>query len=134
MSSHTFRTVQLLCLFAVTSVSQSIVSAQEPSASLYERRLGILKGTSTGIVLYDFEKSQEAAVSAPTSAKSEAQTKSSAESVPQASSKSGFFSARQLPSGRSMSSASRLGAVDGGIPVPTARTASDFQVVPVAKP
>ena len=126
MSVHTFRTLQSLCLFSVILATQSTVSAEEPSQSLYETRLSINKGTSTGIVIYKF---QQPAASAPTNAKSEAVTNPSAESVPQAPFKSGFLSALQPPSGRSLSTANRLGAVDGGIPVSTAHTASESKAV-----
>ncbi len=133
MSFHTFRTIQSLCVFAVILASQSTVSAQEPSQSLYDRQMGIIKGTATGIVIY---KAQPSAPSAPISPKSEAEAvaKPSAESVPQAPSKSGFLNVLQPPSGTSLSTATRLGAADGGIPLPTARTAAESQAVPVAKP
>lgn len=131
MSFHTFRTLQSLGLFAVLLASHSIVSAQEPSQSLQERRLGILKGTATGIVIYNFQPST---ASVPTSVPSDAATKPSAEQATQAPSKSGFLSTLQPPSGRSLSNANRLGAVDGGIPLPTARTASESPAAPVAKP
>lgn len=118
MSFHTYRTLQSLCLFAVMLASQSIVSAQEPSQSLQERRLGIINGTAPGIVIY---KPQQSAAPAPTSSQSAAVTKPSADSVPQAPSQSGFLSTLPPPSGRSLSSANRLGAVDGGIVLPTAK-------------
>lgn len=131
MSFHTFRTLQSLCLFAVILASHAFVSAAEPSPSLYESRLGIIKGTSPGIVIYKF---QQSAASAPSSAKSEVEAKPSAESTPQASAKSASWSTLQPPSGRSLSAANRLGAVDGGIQVPTARAASESQAAPVPKP
>jgi hypothetical protein len=134
MSFHTFRTIQSLCLFAVLLASQSTVSAQESSQSLYERRLGIFKGTSTGIVLYNFEKSQQSAASAPVGANSAADTKPSAVSASQAPSKAVVSSTLQPPSGRSMREASQLGAEDGGITLPTASTPSRFQGGPVTKP
>lgn len=133
MSFHAFRTIQPLCLFAVLLASQSSVFAQEPSQSLYERRMGLIKGTSPGIVIYDPEKSQPPATPAtpattgtpatpaPSSAKSETDSKSADPAVSQAPAKPGALSMRQLPSGRSLRDASHLGAVDGGIPVPTGR-------------
>lgn len=128
MSFHTYRTLQSLCLFAVMLASQSIVSAQEPSQSLQERRLGIINGTAPGIFIYKPQQSaapaptsSQSAASAPTSSQSAAVTKPSADSVPQAPSQSGFLSTLPPPSGRSLSSANRLGAVDGGIVLPTAK-------------
>jgi hypothetical protein len=134
MSFPSFRTLQWPCLIAVLFASQFSVLAQEPSPSLYERRLGIQKGTSTGIVVYDFEKSPRSTASIPPSVPSEPEAKPSVESVPQASSPSGFWITAQPPSGRSLMTARRLGALNGGITVPTGRTAPESQAEPVAKP
>jgi hypothetical protein len=133
--SFSFRSLLSPCLIAVLCATQFSVSAQEPSPSLYEKRLGIQKGTSTGIVVYDFEKSPRSTASTPPSAPSEPQpeAKPSREPVPQPSSVSGFWSTAQPPSGRSLMTARRLGALNGGIPVPTVRKASEPKADPVAK-
>ena len=131
MSFHTSRTIQSLCWFAVVLLSQSTVLADESSPSLYESRLGVIKGTSTGIVIYRF---QESAASAPVRSTPEAQTRPSAESGAQPSPPSGRMPVIQPPSGRSLRTATQLGAEDGGIQLPTARTAAESRAVPVAKP
>ena len=132
MSFHSFRTVQSLCLLSLVLASQFTVSAEESTPSLAERKLRMLRGTSTGIVIFDFEKSHQSA--APTTAKSDAQTKTAAESQPHAPSGSGPLSEPQLPSGRSLNELRRLGTGDGGMVVPTSPTPSKPHADPWAKP
>jgi len=142
MFFHSFRTLPLLSLVALVLGGQSVGLAQERSQSLYEKRLSMIRGTSPGIVIYGAEKSA-APASAPATApvaaaaastKAQAESKPTAEGVPEASSKSGFLTAIQPPSGRSMSNARRLGTGDEGIRVPTARTALQPAADPVIKP
>ena len=129
------RMLPLLCLSAVTLGSLSNAFADEPAPSLYERRLGIIKGTSKGIVLYAPDKPEPPTVATPSSDKAAVGVDGKpVTAVPQAPAESKFLSKLPPPSGRSMADAGRLGAVGGGIPLPTARSASQPQAEPAAKP
>ncbi|MEI8155979.1 MAG: hypothetical protein WCH60_03875 [Burkholderiales bacterium] len=132
MPIHFVRTLQSLSLIAVVIASQSTASAEEPSPSMAEKKLRMLEGTSTGIVIFDFKKTPQSPASA--TAKSEAQSKPSAESAPQAPDRSGFLSALPPPDGRSLNDLRRFGTADGGVVVPTAPTPMKPHADPSARP
>ena len=139
-----FRALRLtvsLGLLALTLTTLSSAFADEPSPSLYARRLGIIKGTSKGVVLWESDKLEHApaaAIAAP--APADSRRAATADSTPGAAApepplKSRFLSPLPPPSGRSMNDARRLGAPGGGIQVPTAhKTASEPQAEPAVKP
>ena len=118
----------LVCSVALTMASHPILAA-EPSQSLAEKRLSIIKGTTPGIVIVDFAKKPRQASSASTNPAVGSGTESAAvqASVP------GFLNALPPPSGRSLQSARRMDAADQGIVLPTARTASQPRSEPAAK-
>jgi hypothetical protein len=128
------RTLLPLTLLALTLASASTTAcADEPAPSLYERRLGIIKGTSKGVVLWEPEKNEPPAATKPSNGKVEAGADGKPVSAaPQVPAKSGFLSMLPPPSGRSMADARRLGAPGGGIPVSTANKAA--QPEPAEKP
>ena len=132
MTLHPFRTLQSLCLIAVVIASQSTATAEEPSPSMAAKKLSILNGTSTGIVIFDFDKPKQSAES--TTIQSEPGAKPSAESAPQAPTKSGFLTTLQPPNGRSMNDLRRFGTEEGGIAVPTAPTPLKPHADPSVRP
>ena len=103
--------------------------------------LGIIKGTSKGVVLWEPEKSEPPAAATPRSGKAEVEAEvvvgvdgKAIVAAPAVPDTSKFLSKLPPPSGRSMADARRLGAVGGGIPVSTANKATEPQAEPVAKP
>lgn len=136
--SMTARITQLLRsagLFSVLLASQALVFA-EPVQTLAEKRLSIIKGTSPGIVLFDFDNAPRAAAPVATSTSGTTGSTSPAVSAPaaapQPTAASRFFSALPPPSGRSLQSARRLDAPDQGVALPTASTMPPKE--PAAKP
>jgi len=101
-------------------VSQAALAA-EAKQSLEEIRLGVIKGTTPGIVILDFGSTKSPAPAASASAGVQA---GPVEAAPSASWASRWLSKLPLPSGRSLHDARRLDAPDQGIPVPTAASAS----------
>jgi len=135
MSFRASRLLAGLCLLAPSLASLSSASAQEPAPSLYERRLGIIKGTAKGIVLFGPSKSEQPAPTVPSERKIETgNSEKPFAAAPQAPAQPGLLSALPPPSGRSLAAARLIGAVDGGIAVSTARAASQPQAEPAAKP
>ncbi|MBC7916230.1 MAG: hypothetical protein H7Y28_00330 [Rhodoferax sp.] len=140
MPVNTFRMLQSLCLLSLTLAAHFPVSAQERSQSLQERRLGLIKGTSKGVVIYEFGKSEPATPPAPTHANAAANAEPAAKpssataTAPQAPTTSGFLNALPPPSGRSLNAARRLDAPDQGLAIPTARDAAKAQTEPPSKP
>ena len=100
--------------------SPAVLSA-EAKQSLEQSRLGVIKGTTPGIVILDLGATQRAEPAASASVAMEAKP---TEVVPQASWASKWLSRLPPPSGRSLNDARRLDAPDQGIPVPTAASAS----------
>jgi hypothetical protein len=141
MPFRTPRNFLPLCLLAPVLASLPGAYADEPAPSLYERRLGILKGTSKGIVVYEPEKPAPPSTSTVTSANGKAEVRAdvrvdvppvaTAAPTPAASK---FLNSLPPPSGRSMADAQRLGAVNGGIPLTTARSIAQPTAEPAAKP
>lgn len=129
------RSLALLLISAVTMAGSTSAFADQPSPSLYERRLGIIKGTSKGIVLWEPDKPEPSAATTPTNSNVEISNDgkpvAAAQSAPDTSK---FLSKLPPASGRSMANASRLGAPGGGIPVPTANRASPSEAEPAKKP
>ncbi len=145
-----------ICLAALALVSQSVTAA-EPTQSLAEKRLGIIKGTTPGIVIIDFDKKPATTAPAPASTTATATAGNASSTTatttttattavttavdPKASSAmvadqpivNRFFSALPPPSGRSLQSARRLDAPDQGIALPTARAASQPQAEPAKR-
>lgn len=134
MYSHCSRTPILVCLVAWGIAVPSMALADEPSQSLYEKRLSIMRGTAPGIVIFDFQKSPTPAVAASAPGVSEPEPKKVAESAPPAAPTTAPVTALLPPTGRSMNTARRLGSGDQGIVVPTAKTTSPLSADPVAKP
>jgi hypothetical protein len=131
--------LSLLCLSVVTLTGVSSAYADEPAPSLYEKRLGIIKGTSKGIVVYDPAKPATPSAAAGTATSTNGKAEVGADGKPatpaaQAPAPSKFLGTLPPPSGRSMAEASRVGAVGGGIALPTARSASQASAEPAAKP
>lgn len=138
----------LFCLLALPLLGTT-AQAEEKSPSLYERRLGQIKGTAPGIKLWESGKPAQAAASAPkealpqsaatqaqgtqpttpTAAQAAAPAPAAAPLIP-----SGFLSGLSAPSGRSLNTARREGAVGGGIALPTARSASQPKADAGSKP
>lgn len=139
MSSRNPRLFPSLCLLALALTNVTNASAEEPTPSLYQKRLGIIQGTAKGIVLWGPDKSEPsaatpAAAAAPADRKKEAGVDGKpTAAAPQAPATSKFLSALPPPSGRSMAEAQRLGAVGGGIPIPT-KAAPVPQTEPATKP
>ena len=137
-----------LLVVALALSGQSILAA-EPTQSLAEKRLSIFRGTTPGIVIFDFDKAPRAAASAPRSASASAangagdgtgngagtatDAKNPDVTAAEQPSGSGFFSALPPPSGRSLQSARRLDAPDQGIVLPTARSASQPPAEPAKR-
>ena len=122
-----------LFLVALALSGPSLLAA-EPTQSLAEKKLSIFRGTTPGIVIFDFDKAPRGAASAPRNASTANGTGDGAGTAADAKhpdvtpaeqpSGSGVFSALPPPSGRSLQSARRLDAPDQGIVLPTARSAS----------
>ena len=133
-----------LCLLAALVLAQSPAAA-EPPQSLAEKRLGVIKGTTSGIVLFEFAGDAPRAA-APVPAKPKPATSTGTEIAPSAVSKPSesrpteaaayeppignrLFSNLPPPSGRSLQSARRLDAPDQGVPL---RTGKDVTPAPSA--
>lgn len=154
MSSRSNLIHHAVYLAALAVFCQSATAA-EPTQSLAEKRLGIIKGTTPGIVIIDFDKKPATTAPAPASttatatagnASSTTATTTATTAVttavdPKASSAivadqpivNRLFSALPPPSGRSLQSARRLDAPDQGIALPTARAASQPQAEPAKR-
>lgn len=109
-----------LCMLALACASQSAMSSGDKQ-SLQERRLGVIKGTTPGILILDLGSAKAAAPAVAASAAVEGRP---AEAASQADWRPKWLSNLPPPSGRSLNAARRLDAPDQGIPVPTAASAS----------
>ena len=122
-------------LLAPLWVAHAAVYA-EPSQSLAERRLGLIKGTTSGIVLFDFgSAAPRTAASAPAGDKTTGQAQASETKATAAAQEPAIgnqlLNALPPPTGRSLQSARRLDAPDQGV---TLRTSRDVpQTEPAAK-
>ena len=123
-------------LLAPLWVAHAAVYA-EPSQSLAERRLGLIKGTTSGIVLFDFgNAAPRAAASALAGDKTVGQAQTSETKATTAAAQepaigNQLLNALPPPTGRSLQSARRLDAPDQGV---TLRTSRDVpQAEPAAK-
>jgi len=109
-----------LSALGLVLVSQAALAA-EAKQSLEERRLGIIKGSTPGIVILDLRATKQAEPAASASAGVEAKP---AVAAPQGSWASRWLGKLPPPSGRPLNDARRLDAPDQGIPLPTAASAS----------
>ena len=161
MSSRFQRTSLWFCVLAGGLAAVSSAYA-EPAQSLAERRLSIIKRSSSGIVLIDLPSEQRAAMvaagttpaTAPTTAGSAtaataaspqpsaagtgttanaAPAKTAEATTPQPAVLNRFFSTMPAPSGRSLQEARRLDAPDQGVLLPFARPTPQPAAEPDAK-
>ncbi len=110
-----------IVLLAPLWVGHASVGA-EPSQTLAEKRLGIIKGTSSGIVLFDFgSAAPRAAASAPAGQVQTSETKAAVAPAQEPAIGNRLFNALPPPSGKSLQSARRLDAPDQGVPLRTSR-------------
>lgn len=129
-----FSPIQRYAVLATLALFGPSILAAEPSQSLAEKRLSIFRGTTPGIVIFDFDQAPRGAASAPRNASQAAGTGSAADAKKPEDAPaepilgSRFLSTLPAPIGRSLQSARRLDAPDQGIAVPTARSASPPQV------
>lgn len=125
MKNQFTRTLPILGLWALALTSLS-AHADEPSPSLYEKRLGIIKGTSKGIVVWGSDSAQPATAGTANAANAGTSGNKSALASPdapqQSADKPAILNTVAPPSGRSLNDARRLGAVGGGITLPTKAT------------
>lgn len=140
MTSRTSPVLLTLLLGAGLAGCGHAPSEPDRPASLYERRLAVIKGTATGIVLIpDREPASAAAAPAAvpasgaggattTATASTGSTPTTTQGAPAAASTSKPFSkfleGLPPPSGRPLNVLKRLDAPDLGIPIPTAASAS----------
>ena len=128
MPSRFYLTRLWVCLLAPLWVGHAAVHA-EPNPSLAEKRMGFIKGTTPGIVLFDFESAKpRAAASAP------AQPQAAVATAQEPAIGNRLLNALPPPSGRSLQSARRLDAPDQGVPLRTSRDVPQPQAEPAAKP
>jgi hypothetical protein len=101
--------------------SQAAWSA-EAKPTLEEKRLGVIRGTTPGIVIFDFGAAKK--TEPPASSNAGAEARPASEAAAPAGWRPKWLSALPAPSGRSLQAARRLDAPDQGIALPTAATAS----------
>lgn len=106
-------------------VCPAVLSA-EANQPLHERRLGVIKGTTPGIVILEFGRTPNTAAAASAVAGGEP---GRSEIKPDASASQPGWASRWLgklppPSGRPLNDARRLDAPDQGIAVPSAASAA----------
>lgn len=150
MSSRLTRTQPWLSLLVLVWAAHSSVLAQ-PSQSLAEKRLGIIKGTTPGIVLFDFGATPpRAAAFAPAPAPAGVGTSANVGSGTTGQAKPSDTKASDAPayqppignrllsnlpppSGKSLQSARRLDAPDQGIQLRTTRDEPQTPAEPATK-
>ncbi len=118
-------------LLALMLSSQTIWSS-EATPTLQDKRLAVIRGTTPGIVIFDFGVAKQAGSPASASAASADQPASQAAVA--AGWRPRWLSALPAPSGKSLQEARRLDAPDQGIPLPTAAAASKAGLAPRTAP
>jgi hypothetical protein len=116
-------------------LAQAAFAQSEPGPTLQERRLGIIKGTAPGIVLFGATRPPQATASAaaPAPAVAAAAASPSTKAAAQPSDPDAKPLAERLgnalkwgepPSGQPLSAARRLDSANQGIPLPSAGAAA----------
>ena len=117
MSPQFQRTSLWLCVLAGGMAAVSAASA-EPSQSLAERRLSIIKRTSTGIVLIDLPGEQRPSAAAPAPVVSGTSTTASASASSSPSPGATANAASGVPSNSAPASAAQTKPADAAAPQP----------------
>lgn len=109
-------------LVLVLVLSCQAARSSEAKPTLEEKRLGIIRGTAPGIVIFDFGSAKK--VEPAASSNGSAEARPTIEAAAPTNWRPRWLSALPAPSGRPLQAARRLDAPDQGIPLPTAASAS----------